>query len=64
MVKKTKPTLLKTAAVVTIFRPCDMTKEGRQRIGKWLRSQARFLETKGDKMAKRFQARYHYVVRK
>lgn len=51
----------KTAAIVTINRPCDMTNAGRRRIGKWLRKQAGFLERKGDKMAKRYTARYIYI---
>jgi hypothetical protein len=50
----------KSAAIVTIFRPADMTPAGRRRIATWLRRQAGFLQTHGKRMATRFTARYLY----
>jgi len=48
----------KTIVTVTVHRAADMTPTGRKQIAAWLRRQASFLETEGEKCAKRFTARY------
>jgi hypothetical protein len=56
-----KQTTEKSAAVVTIHRADEMTPEGRKEVAAWLRRQASFLTKDGDKLAKRFTARYLYT---
>lgn len=51
----------KWAAVLTIFDADDMTPKGRKDIAEWLRRQAKFLVKDGDKLSKRFTARYMYL---
>ena len=53
----------KTAAVLTVHRAPDMTKAGRKRIAKWLRSCADHLETYGDLSDNKFVARWCYAPR-
>lgn len=50
----------KAAAIVTIFDAPRMTKAGRKRIAKWLRSRADLLEKHADLMAPRFTSRWLY----
>lgn len=50
----------KAAAIVTIHDAPRMTKAGRKRIAKWLRSRADLLEKHGDLMAKRCVMRWLY----
>lgn len=50
----------KSAAIVTIHDAPNMTKAGRKRIAKWLRSRADLLEKHGDLMAKRCVMRWLY----
>lgn len=50
----------KTAAVVTIHRPADMSAAGRKDIAKWLRSCARLVEKYGDRLSVRVTCRYVY----
>jgi phage antirepressor YoqD-like protein len=50
----------KSAAIVTIFDGAKMTKAGRKRIAKWLRSRADLLEKHGDLLAPRFVSRWLY----
>lgn len=52
----------KSAATITIHDAPNMTKRGRRSIAAWMRKQAAFLETGGDKLSKRFTARYLYAV--
>lgn len=53
---------VKSAAVVTIHDAPNMSKAGRKRIAKWLRSRADLLENHGDLMAKRCVMRWLYDV--
>lgn len=55
-----KPATVKSAAIVTIYDAARMTKAGRKRIAKWLRSRADLLENHGDLMASRFVSRWLY----
>jgi hypothetical protein len=55
-----KPPATKAAAIVTIFDAPKMSKAGRKRIAKWLRSRADLLEGHGDLMASRFVSRWLY----
>lgn len=50
----------KAAAIVTILDAPLMTKAGRKRIAKWLRSRADYLEKHGDLLGKRFVSRWLY----
>lgn len=50
-----------SAAILTVHRAPDMTKAGRKRIAKWLRSCADHLETYGDLYDKKFVARWCYT---
>lgn len=58
MAKNTKE---KSAAVLTVVKPDEMTPEGRKEIAAWLRRQAAALIKDGDRYAKRFTARYLYT---
>lgn len=53
----------KTAAILTIFNPADMSAEGKKDVLKWLKRQVRFFEKYGNTMASRFCARYLYKER-
>ena len=50
----------RSAAILTIKRPADMTARGRTRLVAWLRRQATFLSRHHAQMASRFTARYLY----
>lgn len=50
-----------SAAIVTIKDAPKMTKRGRKQVSAWLRRQARFLESHGDRMTNRFVAKYIYT---
>ena len=50
----------KTAAVLTIYRPADMTSSGRADIVKWLRQQVLYLCRYPDQLGPRYTARYQY----
>lgn len=51
----------KCAAVLTIYRPGEMSPKGRKAIAAWLRDKADHFEAEGDKYDdKRFTARYLY----
>lgn len=52
-----------SAAILTVHRAPDMTKAGRKRIAKWLRSCADHLETYGGLYDKKFVARWCYTPR-
>jgi hypothetical protein len=51
---------IKSAAVLTIHRPAEMSARGRTNIVKWLRRQATMLSRYADKLASRYTARYLY----
>lgn len=50
----------KSAAVITIFDPADLSTKGRKDIARWMREQATFLEKYNKEMASRYRARYIY----
>jgi hypothetical protein len=53
----------KSAAVLTIFDPANFSPKGKRAIVKWLRYQATFLSRNSRKLAKRFTARYLYLMK-
>ena len=50
----------KSAAILTIHRPAEMSRRGRTDIVRWLRRQATMLSRHADKLASRYTARYLY----
>ena len=52
----------KSAAILTIKDAPKMTASGRRAVAQWLRKQAKFLEKDGSGFAKRFTARYLYLL--
>ena len=51
---------LKVAASLIVYDVPRMTRAGRKRIAKWLRSRADWLEKHEDLAAKNWRARYYY----
>lgn len=54
----TDNTVWRARAIVTIVRASELTGSERKKVAKFLRSQADFLELQGDKMSRRYRARY------
>ena len=50
----------KSAAIVTIYQPADMTAKGRRAVAAWLRRQATLLERHSKQLSRRFTTRYLY----
>ena len=50
----------KSAAILTIFEPNNMSRTGRRDIVRWLRRQASMLNRHADKLANRYTASYLY----
>jgi len=53
----------KSAAVLTLVDPGDMSLKGRKAIAEWLRQQAKDLVRIGDQYGKTLRARYLYEAR-
>lgn len=53
-----------SAAILTIFRPGDMTAKGRRQIAQWLDKQKVFLLEHHKELGGRYRARYLYLEEK
>jgi hypothetical protein len=51
----------KSAAIITVFDPANMTVKGRKAVAAWMRKQASFVEMHPKQLSKRFTARYLYA---
>lgn len=54
----------KSAAILTIFSACTMSKQGKSKIAQWLRDEALHLINQGKSYSKKYVAWYMYVPRK